>query len=297
MRKPLHTYLFVKSPITKLLLGIAALGITLVVLLFQAVIEPQRMQAQTGNWDGRSVEKGAEIFTNNCSNCHGADGHGLPGVAPALNSHYFFVNRTKDVGFAGSLHDYVAGTVAAGRPSKAVSQWAQKMPTWGSRYGGPLRDDQVESVTDFVMNWQTTALLQTAEEDPWVPFEDAPMTPVEGGPAVAPAPAGGASGEPRAPQDLFVAMGCGGCHVLDLPQDADNRGAIGPNLGNLEEQAAVNAPGEDAAVYVHTSIVDPNVHIVDTYQPNVMPQNFKDRMSEEEINSLVEWLLSPDRAQ
>lgn len=295
MRKPLHHYLFVKSPITKILLGIAALGLTIAVLIFAAVIEPQRMQAQAGNWDGRSIEKGADLFANNCSNCHGADGRGLPGVAPALNSRYFFTNRATDVGFAGSLHDYVAGTVAAGRPSKALSQWAQKMPTWGSRFGGPFRDDQVESVTDFVMNWQSTALLQAPEEDPWVAFQDAPMTAVTG--EVAMPVAEGASGEPRAPQDLFVAMGCGGCHVLDLPQDAANRGAVGPNMGNLAENAANRVPGEDAPTYVHTSIVDPNAHVVDSYLPNIMPQNFKDRMSEDEINSLVEWLLSPDRAQ
>jgi mono/diheme cytochrome c family protein len=296
MRKPLHQYLFVKSPITKILIGIVALGVVFVVLVFQAVIEPQRMQAQTGNWDGRSVEKGAELFANNCSNCHGADGRGLPGVAPALNSHYFFTNRTMDVGFSGSLHDYVAGTVAAGRPSKALSQWAQKMPTWGSRYGGPLRDDQVVNVTDFVMNWQSTALLQTPEEDPWVPFQDAPMTAVTGE-VTTPAPADGPTGEPRPPQDLFVVMGCGGCHVLDVPQDADNRGPIGPNMGNLAETAANRVPGEDAPTYVHTSIVDPNAYVVEGYQPNIMPQNFQDRMSEEEINALVEWLLSPDRAE
>lgn len=294
MRKPLHHYLFVKSPISKILIGIGALGLTIAVLLFQAALEPSRMQAQTANWDGRSIETGAALYANNCSSCHGPDGHGLPGVAPALHSRYFFTNRISDVGYAGSLHDYVAGTVAAGRPSKAMSQWAQRMPTWGSRFGGPFRDDQVESVTDFVMNWETTALMQTPEEDPWVPFEDAPMTAVSGE-VVVPEGSAAPGGEPRAPQDLFVVMGCGGCHVLDLPQDDANRGVVGPNMGNLPENAATRVPGEDAATYVHNSIINPNGHIVAGYQPNIMPANFADRMSEDEINALVEWLLDPNR--
>jgi hypothetical protein len=33
---------------------------------------------------------------------------------------------------------------------------------------------------------------------------------------------------------------------------------------------------------------------VEGYNP-VMPANFTERMSEEEINALVEWLLNPDR--
>ena len=161
MRKPWYSWLYVRSPIAKIVLGIVAVMISIVVLLAQGWMEERRMQAQTDNWQGRSVEKGAEIFANNCYTCHGADGKGLPGVAPSLNSRYFFTQRMADVGWTGTLHDYVALTVAAGRPSKTKSQWAQIMPTWGVRFGGPLRDDQVEYVTQFVLNWESDALQQS----------------------------------------------------------------------------------------------------------------------------------------
>ena len=297
MKQPWYSFLYVRSPLVKIGLGILAVLIAIAVLLFLGVIEERRMEAQTANWDGRGIEKGAEIFANNCANCHGPDGKGLPGVAPALHSKYFFTQRLTDVSWTGSLYDYVALTVAAGRPSKVNTQWAQHMPTWSQRFGGPFRDDQVNNVTAFVLNWEEDALQQgTAENpDPWQPFADAPSRAVASDGS---APAAEAAPEPTGPlppQELFVSMGCSGCHNLDLPQDANNRGPVGPNLGNLHEVAGTFVPGEDAPTYVHNSIVNPNAYVVEGYMAGIMPQNFAERMSEEEINSLVEWLLDPNR--
>lgn len=296
MRKPWYAYLYIKSPITKITLGILSVLIAIVVILFIGLFEEPRMEAQTRNWEGRQIEKGAEIFANNCSSCHGPDGKGLPNVAPALHSRYFFTQRLNDIGWAGSLHDYVALTVAAGRPSKVNTQWAQIMPTWSNRFGGPLRDDQIEQVVAYVLNWEEDALQQTPEEDPWQFFQDAPSK-AEGAQEQAPAeqPAQGESAGPRPPQELFVTYGCSGCHNLDEPQTDTNRGPVGPNLGNLYEVAGEMVPGQDAETYVYTSIVDPNAFIVPGYSANIMPQNFADQMSEEEIRGLVQWLLDPNR--
>ncbi len=292
--------IFVKSPLLKIILGILSSLAILMLVLLVGLTEETRMQAQTANWEGRSIENGAILFSNNCSNCHGDDGKGLPNVAPALNSHYFFTKRLADVGFAGSLKDYVKLTVAAGRPSKANSQWAQRMPTWGSLYGGPLRNDQVEDVVAYVMNWEQSALEQTPEEDPWQCFQDV-ATPCEAqtvgeAPAAAPkeeaAPAG-----PREPSELFNAMGCSGCHNLTEPQTDTNLGQPGPNFGNLAENAAKRVEGLSAEEYVHQSIVDPSAHVVEGYMDGIMPQNFAEKMTEEEIQGLVNWLLSPDRGQ
>lgn len=322
MRKPWYDWLFVRSPITKIVLGIVAVLLSFAVLLAQFIFEEKRMAAQTDNWQGRSIEKGAEIFANNCYSCHGVDGKGLPGVAPALNSKYFFTQRLADVGYAGTLHDYIASTVAAGRPSKAERQWAQMMPNWSERYGGPLRDDQVEQVTQFVLNWQEAALQQSWDpasdnRDPWQPFLDGPSKAeigtitytvgMQGVAAVLPeqlagqivtptAPLPGAAGgpptgEPRPPQELFVSMGCGGCHMLGTI----GVGVTGPDQNILPEVASTRVPGEDAETYVYNSIVDPNAHIVEGYQPNLMPANFTERMSEEEIRAMVQWLLDPNR--
>lgn len=317
MRKPWYHILYIRSPLAKVFLGVVGTMLSVVLVVFQFAIEEPRMVAQAGNWDGRSIEKGAELFSNNCANCHGADGKGLPNVAPALNSKYFFTQRIVDVGWAGSLADYVELTVAAGRPSKVGTQWAQIMPTWSSHFGGPLREDQVQHVTNFVMNWQGDALAQSAEEDPFQCFRGIPTKVQEGdkspealnikictadGTAVMPGeplptPTPAQTTGPRPPQELFVSMGCSGCHKLDQDQTADNLGLPGPNLRNLPETAGQRVAGQDAATYVHTSIVDPNVFVNEGYMGGIMPQTFSQQMSEEEINSLVDWLLDPNRQQ
>ena len=284
MYKPWYSFLFIKSPITKILVGTLSLLITLGALGFQSFIEEARMAGQTKNWDGRSIEKGAEIWKNNCASCHGPVGQGGVGVAPPINSKHFFEKRREEIGFAGTMRNYIRLTVAGGRPVKSRPEWGQNMPTWGVRFGGPLRDDQVDYVTDFVLNWQETALQQTDAEDPWnnvvVPMDEAAA-------AAASAPAG-----PQPPQALFVSMGCGGCHAID-PNSTSTM--TGPNLGKLPEVAATRKPDTTAEAYVHESIVNPGAFVVENFQPGLMPPNFAERMSEEEINSLVAWLLDPNR--
>lgn len=287
MEKTWYSFLYIKSPILKILIGILSVIAAIVIVLVVLVMEESRMAAQTANWNGRSIEKGADLYANNCASCHGI--HGQGGAGPALNSRYFFTQRVTDIGFAGSLEDYVQLTIAAGRPSNATSQWTVMMPTWSSTYGGPLRPDQVEHLTNYVVNWREAAIVQTDEEDPWIPFTNAPTNGAP--PPMALAPDAGAA--PRDPEVIFTQLACAGCHVMDQPQTDSNRGPIGPNLGNLAEHAGTRVPGEDAETYVRHSILEPNAHVVEGYSANLMPAGLADRMSEEEFTALVAWLLEP----
>lgn len=318
MRKPWYHILYVRSPILKILLGIIGVMASVALVLFQFYTEEPRMAAQAANWNGRSIEKGAELFANNCANCHGADGKGLPNVAPALDSKYFFTQRLVDVGWSGTQADYVELTLIAGRPSKVGTQWAQIMPTWSSEVGGPLRGDQIIHLVNFVMNWQDAALAQTAAEDPFQCFKGVPTKVGEGdkspdalqiktcladgtsflpGEPVPTPQAEDTSSGPRDPATLFVSMACSGCHNLTLDQTADAQGQPGPNMRNLAETAAQRVAGEDVATYVHNSIVNPGAFVVPGYINGIMPPNFAEQMSEEEINSLVEWILDPNRPE
>ena len=304
MHKPLYHYLYTKSPIAKIAVGIVSVVIMLIVMGGIIATEVPRMEAQTDNWEGRSIEKGAALFANNCATCHGADGQGLPNVAPALNSKYWFTHRLNDVGYTGSHKSYVMLTVAAGRPSKVNTQWAQRMATWGRAYGGPLREDQIEAVANYVVNWEESALQQTDEEDPWQPFQgvdtgwagvraaEAGITETVG---IDDTQANAESTGPRAPQDLFVSLGCTGCHNLDESQTENSRGPVGPNMANLHETAGTKVPGEDAETYVRNSIVTPNAFINEGYLPNLMPANLVEKMTPEELDALVAWLLDPNR--
>jgi mono/diheme cytochrome c family protein len=79
---------------------------------------------------------------------------------------------------------------------------------------------------------------------------------------------------------VFANNGCGGCHTL---AEAKSGGVTGPNLDEV-------LPGMTAAM-IRTSIVDPNAEVTKGYQPNIMPQNFKDQLSKQELDALVKYLL------
>jgi cytochrome c oxidase subunit 2 len=73
---------------------------------------------------------------------------------------------------------------------------------------------------------------------------------------------------------------CGTCHAL---ADAGTTAEVGPDLDNV--LAGKNAD------FIRTSIVDPNAEIAPGFQPNVMPGNFGELLSQQQLDSLVEYLL------
>jgi cytochrome c oxidase subunit II len=73
---------------------------------------------------------------------------------------------------------------------------------------------------------------------------------------------------------------CGSCHTL---ADAGTKGAVGPDLDKV--LAGKNAD------FVHQSIVDPNAEIAPGFQPNVMPGNFGDTLTDPQLQSLVDYLV------
>ena len=93
-----------------------------------------------------------------------------------------------------------------------------------------------------------------------------------------PPPPAAAEGDPAAGREVFVAQ-CGACHTFSA---AGTSGAAGPNLDETLE-------GEDAE-FVREGIVDPNEEIASGYAPNVMPQNFEETLTPEQIDDLVAFL-------
>jgi cytochrome c oxidase subunit 2 len=87
---------------------------------------------------------------------------------------------------------------------------------------------------------------------------------------------------------VFVAAGCNACHAL---ADANAVGAIGPKLDGFGTVAAERVPGQSAEEYTLQSIVKPNELVVEGYPANVMPQDYGLRLSEQELDALVKYLV------
>src|SRR6185312_6662039 len=126
---------------------------------------------------------------------------------------------------------------------------------------------------------QTAHVLAPAEFDKWVQKMTAkPAAGVGGG-------GGGAAAAVDAKQ-LFTtgdadtgATACATCHTL---ADAGAKGQVGPDLDKVLK-------GKDAA-FIKQSILQPNKVIAPGYQPNVMPPNFGDTLSAEQVDALVKYL-------
>jgi cytochrome c oxidase subunit 2 len=90
---------------------------------------------------------------------------------------------------------------------------------------------------------------------------------------------------------IFTDTGCDGCHAL---ADAGSTANVGPNLNDLTADAAKygKQQGMDPAAYVHESIVKPNDFVVPGFQKGLMPEGYADQLSQAEIDTLVQYLLS-----
>jgi cytochrome c551/c552 len=89
-----------------------------------------------------------------------------------------------------------------------------------------------------------------------------------------------AAGDPAAGKEVFGAAGCNTCHTL---ADAGATGQVGPNLDDVLQ-------GQDAA-FIHESIVDPDAMVAEGFSPDLMPDNYGQQLSQQELTNLVAYLL------
>jgi len=84
---------------------------------------------------------------------------------------------------------------------------------------------------------------------------------------------------------------CSQCHSV-TPDEAR---LIGPGLWNVAVRAETRVAGEDAIEYLYTSITHPNAYFVEgdpPYPENMMPNDFGQVFTEDDLASLVAYLLT-----
>lgn len=348
---------------------VAFLGI-MVLVGWIAINEGARMQAFERQYLARSIERGAALFSSNCSTCHGVDGRGVIGRGPALNSPYLFghdylgeydrelenldrelnaeatteerrteirarmeeLNTLRDqtiaslqpaidkgydpeapvrlanLGWGGGLRTFVYTTLVHGRPASS-SYWPQPMAAWSQRANGPLRDDQLDDLTNYILNWDRGS--DWTVEDA-IAVAQYPIRPVDPSTVVATGgdPVIGASidnatlfaelvnytGDPQAGQTLYNgALACAGCHMA---------AAVAPlvdgtwtrvqeiRLADAAVQGLEITTGEQ---YLANAIIHPNDYTSPGYPAMVMPANFGDRLTYQQLADLVAYLRSQDQ--
>jgi len=83
-----------------------------------------------------SIALGSQLYSANCSRCHGLDGQGTP-RAPSLNVKSFLVDTTDQA---------IQQIITLGVPGTA-------MPAWGDR----MTDAEIQAIVGFLRQWEATA--------------------------------------------------------------------------------------------------------------------------------------------
>jgi mono/diheme cytochrome c family protein len=122
-----------------LIVGLVLSVLILVGISFYFIFENNRMETASATFYGKQMSLGREIYSEQCSTCHGFQGEG--GVGPALNNKILLKNTLDDVLFS---------VIRSGVPST-------QMPAWSVDFGGPLTDEDIRSVVAFVRAWEPTA--------------------------------------------------------------------------------------------------------------------------------------------
>lgn len=258
----------------EIIAGTILVLLSVVIVIVLAVQEPQRLADFELHQTAARIEFGAAVFEINCTRCHGSQAQGIPGLAPSLRSREFFAERVTEVGWGGSLEDYIVSVVTVGRqvstrPELYVGGGSPAMPTWSDAFDGPLREDQIRAVAVFIMNFEPFALGEVATPVPLEPLQDE-TDPVALG------------------QAAFAEAGCVACHTVS----GVSTGIVGPVLDGLASRAGETVAGLSAEEYIRQSILEPNAYIVDGFTEGIMLGTFSETLGEEQIDSLVAFLLT-----
>ena len=253
-------------------LGAIFVTISLVILLIVGFRENTMLNTIEEMQHAEAIEVGAKLFQANCSRCHGENGQGL--IGPPLNDAHFFTDRITEMGWGGTLKDYIIATASTGRsissqPDKWPGEGIPAMPTWSQDYGGPLRPDQIRDIAAFILNWEDTALGKAQ-----VTYVELP---------------GPASADPTVRgRAIFIKMGCAACHTIE----GISTGAVGPELTHIATISATLKAGYTAEDYIRESILTPGAYIVEGFKDGIMPPDFSQKLSEDQLNDLLAFLLT-----
>jgi mono/diheme cytochrome c family protein len=271
---------------TRVIAGTFFVVATAVLLVYVAVNEPTRMASFSAAYEARSVETGAALFETNCIGCHGQQGQGIPGVAPALNHKALFDGtRLAEIGYSGTVQDFVRGTISSGRPIPSEgTNYPQRMPTWSQRFGGPLRDDQVDALVAFVMNWESTAPETAGAPEPAGPGVGADIN------TELPA------GDPANGKTLTETLGCTACHITAavgpgwLAEADPNGQGIGTRAEGRYQGADYTGQAASAAQYLHEAIVRPNDFLAPGFAAGLMPNTYGDTLTAQDLADIIAYL-------
>jgi mono/diheme cytochrome c family protein len=247
-----------------------------------------------------------------------------PAITLGYNPNVF--SRLTQVEWGGSLNNYIYSTIVSGRPVSSA-YWEEPMPNWAQLTGGPLRSDQVQDVTNFILNfdkgadWTVDDLL-AVKQFPKVPTDpaitaqlqqqvellqqsggvlpvyvgiDTPLSDIMAGLA-------DVTGDPQRGDILYHGQGqpllpCSTCHTT---------ASLAPLVGGTwtrVTETRLNDPAVQALgittgdEYLADSIIHPAEYHVPNYENQVMPTGFGQLLTYQDLADLIAFLKTQDQVE
>jgi cytochrome c2 len=98
----------------------------------------------------------------------------------------------------------------------------------------------------------------------------------------------GHSGNAGSGRSVFSGVAaCASCH-----DTANGVTIVGPSLKGVANRAGTRVAGTNAETYLRDSIVSPTKYVVSGFQSGLMPQNFRQLLSPQQIDDLVAYLMT-----
>ena len=67
---------------------------------------------------------------------------------------------------------------------------------------------------------------------------------------------------------------------------------VGPSWHIVGATAGTRVDGESAEAYLYQSIVSPNAHVVEGFQPSLMPPTYRDTLTASQLADILAYLLN-----
>ena len=169
-----------------------------------------------------------------------------------------------------SIEDYIRESILYPNKKVVAGYPAGLMPA----FEGQLSDGEIKALIAFIRKQDGSAAQSeeaTGDSGEDLQAKLAKMSPVERG------------------EYHYQTKACIGCHSLD------GSNLVGPTFKGLygkNREFVDGTSGAADAEYIKSSILNPNGNIVAGYQPNLMPQNYRDQLSDEDLEAIVEFIRS-----
>lgn len=216
----------------------------------------------------KPAEMGASLYVEKgCKTCHSLDGTKL--VGPTFQKIYNRQGTLDDGSQYTADENYIRESIL--NPNAKIVQGFPH-PSPMPAFAGLIDDSQVQSIIAFMKTLDGSAPAAAASTSQFAFAKaDTNLSPADRGKA------------------LYAAKACVGCHSLDGSK------VVGPTFKALYGHDVDLADGSKVKAddaYLKDSILNPNSQIVQGFAPGLMPQNFKDLLSEQDVADIIEFIKS-----